>query len=236
MPMFSLFRTQKTTTATINGTPVPVGPQETLLLAALRHGIDFPHSCRVGGCKSCKCRLEEGKVHELTETDYILSDEELEAGCILACQSVPVSDVRISVQLAAATRRTTGRVVTQTRLARDITRLVVELDEAIDYRAGQFAGIGIASLPGVMRSYSFASAPGQGNRVAFLVRKVPGGRFSSRINDEQVTGEVVTIDGPMGDFWLRDGTAPLLMSPAAAALPRFSRCLGMPRRMATPAR
>ena len=65
-------------TATINGRPIRVAAKETLLQAALREGIAFPHSCRVGGCASCKCRLVEGEVRELTESTYLLTDEELD--------------------------------------------------------------------------------------------------------------------------------------------------------------
>ena len=87
-------------TARINALPVVVDGGETLLDAALRSGVDFPNSCRVGGCGSCKCRLVEGKVKELTETAYLLTDAEIEAGYILACQSVAVGDVRVEVDLS----------------------------------------------------------------------------------------------------------------------------------------
>jgi ferredoxin len=67
--MFSFLSRKKPTTARINALPViTVNPKETLLQAALREGIDFPHSCRVGGCAACKCKLVEGKVKELTQT------------------------------------------------------------------------------------------------------------------------------------------------------------------------
>lgn len=98
--MFSLFAKKGPTTATINGQAIPVEPKETLLQAALRAGIDFPHSCRVGGCAACKCQLVTGQVRELTETGYLLTDEELDQGYILACQSVPKSDIRVSVDLS----------------------------------------------------------------------------------------------------------------------------------------
>ncbi|HLD65702.1 MAG TPA: 2Fe-2S iron-sulfur cluster-binding protein, partial [Pseudomonas sp.] len=81
--MFAFLSKKKPTTATINAQVIGVDPKETLLQAALRQGIDFPHSCRVGGCAACKCRLLEGKVKELTETGYILSDAELDQGYIL---------------------------------------------------------------------------------------------------------------------------------------------------------
>jgi 3-phenylpropionate/trans-cinnamate dioxygenase ferredoxin reductase subunit len=47
-------------TALINAQPVSVDRRETLLQAALRQGIDFPYSCRVGGCATCKCKLKQG--------------------------------------------------------------------------------------------------------------------------------------------------------------------------------
>ncbi len=72
-------------TARINGQAITLQPKETLLQAALREGIEFPHSCRVGGCATCKCKLVSGQVKELTETGYILSEAELDQGYILAC-------------------------------------------------------------------------------------------------------------------------------------------------------
>lgn len=51
-----------------------VDTDETILDAALRQGIDFPHRCRQGVCTSCVCRLKSGQVHyaapePLTELD-----------------------------------------------------------------------------------------------------------------------------------------------------------------------
>ncbi|MEW9899226.1 fatty acid desaturase [Chitinivorax sp. PXF-14] len=207
-------------TAHINGRPITVAPDETLLQAALREGIAFPHSCRVGGCANCKCKLAEGKVKELTETTYILSDEELDQGFILACQSVPRSDVRIEVDLAGAVPRqqVSGKVVGQSKLTHDITRLQVQLDTPLDYQAGQFADISIGSLPSISRSYSFATPPQADGRVEFFVRKVPGGVFSTAINERELIGETVRVDGPAGDFWLREGRTPLLLVAGGSGL------------------
>jgi ferredoxin len=98
-------RSPRSTTAQVNGRAVPVAPRQTLLQAALREGLAFPHGCRVGGCATCKCRLLQGRVRELTETAYLLSDEELDRGFILACQSVPTTDVRVEVELDRVARR-----------------------------------------------------------------------------------------------------------------------------------
>ena len=218
--MFSFFAKPKPVTAVINDTAITVNPKETLLQAALRQGIDFPHSCRVGGCASCKCQLVEGQVKELTQTAYILSDEDLDRGCILACQAVPKTDVRVRVDLArqGARRRVNGRVIAQDRLTHDIVRLRVQLDEALPYKAGQFAQIGVAGLPGVERSYSFASPAQPDAQVSFFVRRVDGGVFSTAVNEQNLVGQTATVDGPLGDFWLRPGTGPLLMVAGGSGL------------------
>lgn len=207
-------------TAHINTQPITVAAKETLLQAALRQGIDFPHSCRVGGCATCKCRLVEGKVRELTDSGYLLSDEELDQGYILACQSVPQSDVRIAVDLSRqpAQRSVAGRVIGQDRLTGDITRLRVQLDETLPYKAGQFANIGIAALPGISRSYSFATPAQPDAQVSFVVRKVPGGIFSTLINEQGIVGQTVAVEGPLGDFWLRPTAAPLLLVAGGSGL------------------
>lgn len=218
--MFAFLSKKKPTTASVNGQLIEVAPKETLLQAALRQGIDFPHSCRVGGCAACKCRLLEGRVKELTETGYILSDAELDQGYILACQSVPQTDIRIEVELAAAqaSRRVGGRIVAQAKLTHDITRLTVQLEQGLPYKPGQFANISLDALPGISRSYSFATRVQPDAKVSFFVRKVPGGRFSSAINDDGLIGQRINIEGPLGDFWLRPAEAPLLLIAGGSGL------------------
>ena len=206
--------------ALINGQAIVVEPKQTVLQAALDAGIDFPHSCRVGGCGACKCRLTAGQVTELTETGYLLTGDELERGYILACQSVPRSDIALEVDLSRRTARrgVSGRIVGRDRLTHDIVRLRVLLDEALPYKSGQFALISIEGLPGVERSYSFATPARDDGQVSFLVRKVPGGQLSSLVNDRDVCGRSVVVDGPYGDFWLRPDGAPLLLVAGGSGL------------------
>jgi len=199
-------------TATINGTKIPVRTGETLLEAALAAGIAMPYSCRVGGCGTCRCRLLNGRVRERTETAYLFNDVELAAGTILACQSVPLGDVEVAVDLAAAAtrRQVTGRVIEQSLLTPSITRLTVELDQGLPFQPGQHALIALGSLPGVTRSYSFAAAPRAEPVVEFHVRHVPGGEFTSHVANHDLVGETVLVDGPLGDFILREAEDPLL--------------------------
>ena len=218
--MFSLFRKKTPVLARINGEPVAVQPGETLLHAALRHGIDFPHGCRVGGCASCKCRLVSGQVRELTETGYILSDEELDAGFILACQSEPRGEVEIEVDLAAqqARQRVRGRGVEQQPLTHDITRLVVQLEQSLPYKAGQYADLSFDLLPQHARSFSFATRQQPDAQVSFFIRKVQGGVLTSAVHSRALVGESVTLEGPLGDFYLRPARAPLLLVAGGSGL------------------
>jgi NAD(P)H-flavin reductase/ferredoxin len=207
-------------TARINDQLITVQPRETLLQAALRAGIAFPNSCRVGGCSTCKCRLTEGKVKELTETAYLLTAEELDRGYILACQSVPQTDVRLEVSLATTpSRRVEGRVVAQQKVTHDIVNLTVQLDTPLDYRAGQFADIQFSELPGVVRSYSFATPSRADGRIGFFIRKIPEGQLSSFVFDTDVMGKRVVVEGPSGHFWLRDDDAPIIMIAGGSGLP-----------------
>lgn len=199
-------------------TTIVAEPGETVLQAALRNGVEFPNSCRVGGCGSCKCRLADGTVHERTETGYLLTGDELDQRYILACQSVATSDVRIEVELGAAARGVHGLVIAQDKLTHDITRLVLVLDEAIAFEPGQYANVSVEGLTGVVRSYSFATPPGSDRTVTFFVRKVPGGKLSSFIHDEPLIGRSARVDGPHGDFVLREDCAPLLMVAGGSGL------------------
>ncbi len=204
-----------TVQAEISGHKIEVERNETLLQAALRNGLNFPNACRVGGCGSCKCKIRQGSVRELTETAYLLSQDELDGGVVLACQSVPQTDVVVDVELDSGLR---GQVVAQQALTHDTVRITIELEQPLDYRAGQFANVRLEGLEGVTRCYSFASPASDDGRVTFFIRRVPGGVFSSLVNDEDVVGRTAWLEGPHGDFWMRPGHEPLVLVAGGSGL------------------
>ena len=83
--------------AIINDKEILLAANTDVLSSALEQNVAFPYSCRVGGCGACKCKLISGKVTELTETAYLLSEQEVNEGYILACQSRPETDLVIQV-------------------------------------------------------------------------------------------------------------------------------------------
>ena len=60
---------------------------ETVLAALLRNNIQAPNHCQEGICGTCKCTLVSGEV--IMKTRDALTDEEIKAGYILICQSLP---------------------------------------------------------------------------------------------------------------------------------------------------
>ncbi|MEN8125328.1 MAG: 2Fe-2S iron-sulfur cluster-binding protein [Bacteroidota bacterium] len=62
---------------------------ETILSAALQHGLDAPYSCQGGICSSCLAKVKEGKA--VMKVNKILNKEEIDEGLILTCQAHPVT-------------------------------------------------------------------------------------------------------------------------------------------------
>jgi ring-1,2-phenylacetyl-CoA epoxidase subunit PaaE len=61
-----------------------------LVDAAADNGIDLPYSCKGGVCATCRTHVRDGEVR--MDTNYGLETWEVEAGFVLACQSVPTTD------------------------------------------------------------------------------------------------------------------------------------------------
>lgn len=205
----------------VNDLGIEVQAKETILTAALRSGLNFPYSCKVGGCAECKCKLTGGKIKALTDASYLLSAEELQEGYILACQSIPKSsDVTVEVDLSrAASRQMRGKITAQKQITHDIRELELTLEEIPVFKAGQYAQLTLDSLPGVTRAYSFASKPdAKNNKVSFFIRHVPGGEMSELINTQDLIGQSAEIESPKGDFYLRNSDKPMLMIAGGSGL------------------
>lgn len=68
--------------------------QEPILDQGEAAGLILPYSCRGGMCGRCKIKLDSGKVKQLADDG--LTDDEKAEGYILACSSIPQSDLTLS--------------------------------------------------------------------------------------------------------------------------------------------
>ncbi len=187
---------------------------ETILESALKTGLAYPHDCTVGTCGACRTRLLSGKVEAITPFGYTLSREELEAGYILACQALPRSDLELEVDLSASAMEhvtTKARLLSTTPLTHDILRVEWETETPLAFKAGQYVNVRWNGGPD-HRSYSFAKAPepGGSTRVTTFIRHVPGGAFTDLLFTGAASQLSFELDGPHGQFWLREGKSPIL--------------------------
>ena len=217
--MFGLFGKKGPSKVIINSGEyeITVQPDENLLAAALKAGVSFPHDCRVGSCGSCTCTLKKGKIKQLTDFSYVLTGDQLKSGKILACQSRLKSDIEIDVEIdensnVVPTQNYVGKVKEVNHLTHDIVELILEFsDLKHEAMAGQYAEL-IVSKVGGGRSYSFARAPQNEskNQLSFYIRKVPDGKFTGWLFDEDVIGQEVEVNTPFGQFHYRHKDSPMV--------------------------
>ena len=63
---------------------------DTILDSAMDEGADVPFSCKGAVCCTCKAKVMEGKA--IMDKNYSLSEQEVEEGYILTCQSHPITE------------------------------------------------------------------------------------------------------------------------------------------------
>lgn len=192
---------------------IEVSEDETVLEGAFRHGIVLAHGCKEGQCSACKSFLLAGDVELERYSTFALADYEQEEGYTLLCRAHAYSDLEIELLRYDEEMLTSGipiRTLTATidgiePLTHDIYKLCLALegDERLEFRAGQYVDIRIPGS-GRKRSFSIASAPAQGDRLEFMIKIYPGGRFSSLLQSDLASGQELQIKGPYGAFILRE--------------------------------
>ncbi|MDT5027871.1 MAG: ring,2-phenylacetyl-CoA epoxidase subunit PaaE, partial [Micromonosporaceae bacterium] len=82
-----------TTTVTIlldgRESTVTMARDERVLDAALKVRAELPYACKGGVCSTCRAKLVEGEVAMVR--NYALEPDEVAAGYVLTCQSVPLT-------------------------------------------------------------------------------------------------------------------------------------------------
>ena len=170
------------------GESIEVRPQETVLDAAFRSGYSLAHGCREGQCSACKCFLLQGTADLERYSNYALSDTERANGYTLMCRARPESDLVIELlhydpenyRLENAIREVEATVTAVRELTHDIVGLELAVPEDFGWRPGQYVDVAVPGAEGVKRSFSIASLPGA-HTVELMVKRYPGGRFSSQL-------------------------------------------------------
>jgi CDP-4-dehydro-6-deoxyglucose reductase len=191
-----------------SGHTFQVDDHETILEAALRHGIGLPYGCRDGACGACKGKVLEGEVCQDGYQEKALPEQERVQGYALFCCAKPQGDLTIEVRevtgLGDIPVKTLPCRVEKIEKLHDVAVLKLKLpvSERLQFHAGQY--IDILMKDGKKRSFSIANAPHDDAFLELHIRHQPGGSFSEYVFTQMKEREIMRFKGPLGTFFLRE--------------------------------
>jgi NAD(P)H-flavin reductase/ferredoxin len=178
------------------------GEHETILHAGLRQGLSLPYECATGTCGTCRARVASGEVDVRWNEAPGGARLKPEKGDILMCQTRARSDCVLKVpsdvvivQKRPAPRR--GVIRNIRKLTRDVAEFDVHLSAPMSFEAGQFVVIEAENLAGG-RAYSMVNFNSEADRIALVLKRKPGGRFSDWLFDARDGDPQVDVFGPLG--------------------------------------
>ncbi len=189
-----------------------------LLKALNGEGVFIPSACGGrGSCGLCKVSVTEGGGAYLpTELPWI-SDEEKAKNIRLSCQFKVKNDVSIQIpEELFSVRQFDTKVESIVDLTHDIKQVKLKLLDptTIDCKAGQFIQFQVPEYEltdePVYRAYSMASVPSDNTHVELEIRLVPNGICTTYVHKHLKEGDSVTINGPYGEFFLRESERPII--------------------------
>lgn len=210
------------------GATIEVEEGQTLLDAALRHGIYLPHACGHGLCGSCKVQVCNGEVDHGAANPFALMEFERDEGKTLACCCTLQSDATIEADID---EEPDAQIIPVRDFAATVTRIVqltptikalhLALDKSIHFQAGQYVQLEIPGL-GQARAFSIANSPGdveKAGEIELNVRIVAGGAGTSYLHHALKAGDRLRLSGPYGRFFVRQSeTQPLVFMAGGSGL------------------
>jgi NAD(P)H-flavin reductase/ferredoxin len=170
---------------------------DTLLDAALMHGIDMPHDCRSGICGTCRVRVVAGTVE---------GGETGERDCILACQAKLRTNLKLAIEPLPEIETIAAKVKAINWLSNDVLGVAITPSRPLNFLPGQYCHFRFAGFP--QRSFSPTlrlEGPAQRDTIFLHVSRVPGGRVSGALGRAIKAGHKLKIIGPFGSAHLRAG-------------------------------
>jgi CDP-4-dehydro-6-deoxyglucose reductase len=193
-----------------SGIEFEVKDGQTILAGALAANINLEYSCSNGQCGECKVVLASGEVL----SDKCNTEITLHGGEILSCASYPQNDLVVQAkyfkELDGIKRKILpAKVDSFQYILDDVLLLTLRLPPAavLDFLPGQYIDL---MWSGSKRSYSIASHNLIDNKLELHIKKVDQGLFSEVLFNELKVNQMFRLNGPLGTFFIREGTAPII--------------------------
>jgi toluene monooxygenase electron transfer component len=179
------------------------GEREPILYAGLRQGINLPFECATGTCGTCRARVMSGDVEVRWKEAPGAARLKPEKGDILMCQSWPRSDIAVRVPsdltITDTSRPASRRGIIRNirRLTNDVAQFDLQLSGPMRFQPGQFVVLESPDVPGG-RAYSMVNFEPELDRLALVLKRKPGGRFTDWFFDKIAGAPEVDVFGPLG--------------------------------------
>ena len=189
-----------------------------LLSTLSAEGIFIPSACGGrGSCGLCKLAVKSGAgEYSPTELPWI-TEADRKANVRLSCQVKVKREMQIVVPEELFNIKQYETTVASIRdLTYDIKEVTLKLkdSQALDFKAGRYVQFVVPvyelTPDPVYRAYSISSAPSRKDAVELEVRLVPNGICTTYVFQHLKVGDSVSINGPYGEFHLRDSDRDIL--------------------------
>ena len=188
---------------------------DTVLEAALRAGVSMEYGCSDGSCGLCKARIVSGRTQQVRAPGFALTPEDLAGGCALLCSHVALTDLVIEAKQdnvqTIPQQQLTARVKTIEYPVQDmaVVQLQSPKSRRLRFLSGQYVRLDLGN--GVVAKYPVASCPCDERNLQFHVHRIATNKFSEYVFTCLKNADVVSIEGPVGEFVLAQDThRPLL--------------------------
>lgn len=180
-------------TITFNNQPYLLATDENVLTCFLRHGLDYPHSCRAGICQSCLIKAKDGVIESSWQEGL---PETLKAqGYFLACLAKPATSIAVQSPDAAECE-VEATIIDITRLNYNVLKIKLAVANPEIWIPGQY--LNLINSEEIARSYSIANLPAQDGYIELHIKMVEKGAMSQWLQQAALAITQVRLRGPFG--------------------------------------
>jgi CDP-4-dehydro-6-deoxyglucose reductase, E3 len=181
---------------------------DSLLEGGLKSGLALDYGCSNGICGKCRARIVSGEVRQIKAFDYVLTEEEKEAGHILTCCYSPVTDVILeSAEAHGAGDVPVQYIDTKVKGIKPLNDHVTLLQlrpprtRRLRFLAGQYATLSNKEMK--KSNYSIASCPCDDMNIQFHIDMREDTPLSRLLRENGSISDL-RLEGPHGEFIIKE--------------------------------